>query len=142
MVWKILIWSLKAWFLQNMLKKFNVPLNKALYLVKDLPWKTALMKSEGENKIKAFTQFLLRKLLVLFWHVDKYFFRMDYTVFLLTKILNFYYPIKLNHHLNKDGHSAINVYRCPFMLSVLKDNLFYSKDLLKISSSFIAYLVQ
>ena len=36
--------------------------------------------------------------------------------------------------MNKDGHCAvcaINVYRCPFMLSVLKDNLFYSKDLLK-----------
>ena len=45
-----------------MLKNFNVPLNKAVDLVKDLPWKTALMKFEGENTIKAFTQFLSPKL--------------------------------------------------------------------------------
>ena len=60
---------------------------------------------------------------------------LEWTKQYFPKILNFYYPIKLNHHLNKDGHcavcAAVNVYRCPFMLSVLKDNLFYSKDLLK-----------
>ena len=31
------------------------------------------MKFEGENTMKAFTQFLSRKLYINFWHVDKYF---------------------------------------------------------------------